>query len=410
MKNSNKTIWIINQYASHLVTRHEELSKSFAAHGYIVAVITSSFHHGKREYMYDEPITYRELCDGVTYVYIHSGPAYQKNDAGRIFNMLDFCRLVDRYKGEISNIIGKPGYVIASSAPPFVWEIGRRISKKYGAKFIAEFRDIWPLSLIEIQGVSPRHPLVKILSVIEKRAYRYSDLIVSTMKDAWKHVVEVSDVTRDKVKWMPNGINIKTFEESLNSPEELPVDLDDYLSSHWCCLYVGSIVKSECVDFMVNAIGKLDNNDIFFAVVGEGHEKERIQNLINEKGYTNIRMFPFLDRRLIPKALSKAGCCVAACKDVGIGKYGLSMYKLNDYLYSGKPTVFAYDYTSVVEEAGQVAVQYGSEEVFENAVKSLRYADEITIEKLAIVSKRVIAETYDFSMIGENYLDAIISC
>ena len=58
MGSDKKTIWILNQYASHLETRHWELSRSFAEQGYNVAVITSSFHHGKREYMYDEKVKF----------------------------------------------------------------------------------------------------------------------------------------------------------------------------------------------------------------------------------------------------------------------------------------------------------------------------------------------------------------
>lgn len=50
----SKCIWIIHQYASHLETRHWELAKSFAGNGYRVAVITSSYHHGKRMYLFDE--------------------------------------------------------------------------------------------------------------------------------------------------------------------------------------------------------------------------------------------------------------------------------------------------------------------------------------------------------------------
>ena len=67
-----KTIWILNQYASHLETRHLELARSFSEQGYKVAVITSSFHHGKREYMYDEKMKFVERMPGVTYVYLHS--------------------------------------------------------------------------------------------------------------------------------------------------------------------------------------------------------------------------------------------------------------------------------------------------------------------------------------------------
>lgn len=155
---NKKTIWIINQYASHLQTRHEELSQSFAEQGYTVVVITSSFHHGKREYIYDDSIVYTDFSPGVQYVYLHSGPSYKSNGVGRVFNMLDFSRLIRKYRNDIAKRCGEPEYIVASSIPPFVWETGYAIAKEYHAKFIAEFSDIWPLSLVEVQGVSPKHP------------------------------------------------------------------------------------------------------------------------------------------------------------------------------------------------------------------------------------------------------------
>ena len=406
----NQTIWIINQYASHLKTRHESLAKVFSEHGFQVVVITSSFHHGQRAYLYREPIAYHTVCDGVTYVYLHSGPSYQNNGAGRIINMLDFCRLVWKYKGDIEWRTGMPGYVIASSAPPFVWEAGRAVARKFHAKFIAEFRDIWPLSLVEVQGISPRHPLIWLLGIIEKRAYRHADAIVSTMSDAWKHVVEVSGVPREKVHWMPNGINVREIDAWSENSDPLPSELEDYLSSHWCCIYIGSIVKSECLDYLVEAIGRMENEGVYLAIVGEGHEQGNIQELIDRAGYKNIKMFPFIERKLIQKALKRAQCCVAACKDVGIGRFGLSMYKLSDYLYSGVPTIFAYDLPSIVSQAGHFAVPFGDIDAFALAVRKVRGADDETLTILAEDARRIIKDQYDFTAIGEKYLKLITSC
>ena len=39
----NKTIWIVNQFASHLEERHLNLAANFAEKGYNVVVITTSF-------------------------------------------------------------------------------------------------------------------------------------------------------------------------------------------------------------------------------------------------------------------------------------------------------------------------------------------------------------------------------
>ncbi len=410
MKNDNKTIWIINQYASHLETRHLELAKAFTQSGYSVAVITTSFHHGKKDYLYDEKFKIVNRFDHVDYVYLRSAPSYTSNGAGRILNMIDFCRLVLKYHKQITAQLGAPGYIIASSAPPFVWEPAYKLAKKYRAKFIAEIRDIWPLSLVKIHGVNPKHPLVKLFEVIEKRAYKHANAIVTTMPYAWKHICEINSNYKEKVHWMPNGINTKQVDEWNNEYQTLPAELEQYLSEHWCCIYIGSFARSEHVDYLIEAVGGFENEDVFFAVVGEGQEKQHYQTLINDKNITNIKLFPFLERKYILTALQKAKCCLAACEVVGIEKYGLSMYKLSEYLYSGTPTVFAYDLESVVSDAEHYTVPYGDAEKLRETILAVKHADDETLAQLAHRGKTEILERYDFQNIGKSYIKLLENC
>ena len=354
--------------------------------------------------MYGDPVVFEEPFENVTYVYLHSGPSYQSNGAGRIFNMIDFCRLIGKHRDEIAERTGTPAFVIASSAPPFVWETGYKVAKKFRAKFIAEFRDIWPMSLVDIQGVSPGHPLVKMLDVVEKRAYKRADAIVSTMPHAWKHVLEVAKVPREKVHWMPNGINVSDVEACLESDMELPADLKEYLSDHWCGVYIGSVVKSECLDYILRGISKVKDPDIYYAIIGEGHEKENIMQLASELGLDKVRFFPAIDKRLIPKALGMAKLCFAAHNDLPIYHYGLSMNKLNDYLASGIPTVFACNADSIVREAGHFAIPMGDEQQFADTVEKIKKLDGEELAALHRSASDLIRRDYDYPEIGKKYL------
>ena len=409
MNNMDKVIWIINQYASHLETRHWELSRYFASKGYKVAVITTSYHHGKCEYMYDEKIKYVSKTDDITYIYLHTDPAYSGNGVKRVLNMMNFPKLVSKYHKNIAEKTGIPKFVIASSAPPFVWEAGYKIAKKYNAKFIAEFRDIWPLSLVELQGANPHHPFVMLLGLIEKRAYKRADVIVPTMPYADKHVMKVADVPREKICWMPNGINVDEVKQDLTSDLELPADLKEYLSSHWCCVYIGSIAKSECLDYIMKAFSKISDPDVYFAVIGEGREKENIIKIASDLDIKNIRFFNAINKHLIPKALSLADAAVAAHENLPIYQYGLSMYKLNDYLVSGIPTVFACGADSVVNKAGHFAIPMGDEQQLADTILNIKNLSDKEISLLSEKARSLISEQYDYPSIGKRYLDMMES-
>lgn len=405
-----KTIWIINNYASHLEARHRELAEGFAANGYRAVVITSAFHHGRHQYLYDEPITYVDRGAGATFVYLKACPPYANSGIKRVLNMLDFCRMVYRYTGAIAEKIGAPQYIIASSAPPFVWEVGYVLARRFSARFIAEFRDIWPLSLVEIQGVPEHHPLVLLLSRIEKRAYRRADAIVSTMPYAWRHVRQVADVSREKIHWIPNGISTEDADAELVAETQLPTDLDEFLTNHWCCIYTGSIVKSECLDFLVEVWEQLRGTDIYLAFVGEGSEKERIAALIEKKRLDHVRMFPQIDSKLVAKALVKARCCVASYRYNKLAQFGTSLNKFNDYLYAGVPTVFACDGPNVVQEAGHFSIPYGDTARFAETIRQVR---DLTNEQRATLvwqGREIIRKEYDYPVLARRYLDLMENC
>ena len=400
-KQMGKVIWIVNHYASHLEERHLNLAANFAKQGYETVVITSSFHHGIHSYLYEENYKAVDRGPGVHYVYLKSKPEYQSNGVKRIFNMNNFCRCYLRSQKRIAEEFGTPDYIIASSAPPFMWEIGYKTAKKYGSKFIVEFRDIWPLSLVEVQGTSPSHPVVKMFGAMEKRAYKRADAIVATMPYAYKHVCDDMGYPKEKFHWMPNGLNLEKADKG-GAP--LPKDLEEYLTSHWCCIYIGSIVKSESVDYIVDAWKKVKDQDICFAVIGDGNVAPRIDEMISEIGGDRIRHFGSISKEQIPMALAKAKCCLAAIPNHPIYRFGLSMNKLNDYLYSGKPVVFACNWDNVVKDADGFIVPFGDQQAMADAIEKVFKLSSEELEGIAERETKIIRAQYDYSVIAGRYL------
>lgn len=379
------------------------LSKVFAAHGWQPVVITQSYHHGSRKYLYDDPIKFTEPFDGVKYVYLKTSPMYKSN-AARLVNMMDFCRKLRKYQYVIAEKTGRPDFVTAAEDNPFLPLSGYRTAKRFGAKFITEIRDIWARGLTEVAGLSKFHPLVLLIELLDKLAYRRSDAIITSMPYAYKYIEEVSGVNREKVFWIANGINTREVDQALTSSEELPADLKDYLTQHKCFVYAGSIVTGERVDYLLKAWQYLQDTDIHLAVIGEGNQKPMIEDMIQKLCLKHVKTFPAVPRLLLPKALDLAFGCVSYRVTSNIYQYGLSVNKLNDYLYSGKPVIFACSAPNVVRDAGHFALPTSDPEVYARKVREVCRLTPEQLADLAEKGREIIRRDYDYEVLGRKYI------
>ena len=125
-----KKIWILNHHSGLKGDRHYELAKEMAETGLEVVIFLSSFDHVSKVYRYDKEVVIQRIQDGVTYVWLHTSPAYHGNGAARILNMMDYSRLMRKYKKKFYERFGKPDTVIGSSVHPFAWESAYRIAKR----------------------------------------------------------------------------------------------------------------------------------------------------------------------------------------------------------------------------------------------------------------------------------------
>ena len=400
---SGKTIWIISRASSHLETRQIALSKVFAAHGWSPVNITASYHHGKRIYLYDDPIKFTEPFEGVKYVYLKASPAYNSK-VTRVLNMIDFCRKFKKYESLIAEETGRPDFIVAAQDNLFMQETAYKSAERFGAKFIIEVRDIFTLQLIEVMGVVKYHPFVLLSRWLEKRAYRRSDAIITSMPFAYRYIEKVAGVKPEKVFWIPNGLDTKEVDEALKSDEELPPDLKEYLTKNKCFIYAGSIVKSECVDYLLKAWTYLQDTDIHLAIIGDGWFKHEIEDMIQKLCLKHVKTFSALPRLLLPKALGCALGCASYRTTTNLYKYGLSINKLNDYLYSGKPVIFACSVPNVVQDAGHIALPTCEQEVYAQKVREVAAFTDEQRADLAKKGQDIIRRDYDYSVIGKKYI------
>ena len=107
--------------------------------------------------------------------------------------------------------------MIASSTYPFDSKVAAKIAKKNNARFIYEVHDLWPLTLIEVGGMSKWHPFIMAMQCAENFAYRHADKVVSLLPKAEDHM-HSHGMAAEKFIYIPNGVAVTDW---LNSNQSI---------------------------------------------------------------------------------------------------------------------------------------------------------------------------------------------
>lgn len=335
-----KTVWIINQYASTpqygLGGRHFYLAQELAKQGHRVYVIAAAPHH----LLHKKPVLDGdfniETVAGFSLVWLKMPPYAQAHSKQRALNWFLFAWRLRH----LATIIPHQPDALLCSSPSLIAFLGaQRLATKYQARLVFEVRDIWPQTLIELGGHSPNHPLIRLMQWVENKAYRDADHVVSNLKNSVEHMV-AHGLRRDKFTWIPNGFS----QDEVRSPEPLPASVVAQLpQDKFIVGYTGTLGLANTLDTLILAAEMLQaHTDIAFVVVGKGREKEPLAAMVKRKGLANFVFIDAIPKAQIQSMLAQFDACFIGWVRENLYKFGIGANKIPEYLYSGKPIIHAY--------------------------------------------------------------------
>ncbi|MBF4317793.1 glycosyltransferase WbuB, partial [Vibrio anguillarum] len=159
----SKTVWIVQQYASTPATgiggRHYYLGRELVKLGYKVYLIASASHHLLREKpVLNQPFKIETLEEGFYFVWVNMPDYTEAHSKQRALNWFLFPWQIQKLARKIAD---KPDAVLSSSPSLIAFLGAQRLAKKFKARLVFEVRDIWPLTLTEIGGYSPKHHFIR---------------------------------------------------------------------------------------------------------------------------------------------------------------------------------------------------------------------------------------------------------
>jgi glycosyltransferase involved in cell wall biosynthesis len=329
-------IWIVNHYALEPSraggTRHFSFSRELVARGHRVTILASSVDYSSRvdTRLRSGEDWRRETVDGVDFVWIRT-PSYADNSVGKLRNMLAFATRLTFRRGVLP--AGRPDVVIGSSPHPFGALAATRLARRAGAPFVLEVRDLWPQSIVDVGGLSERHPFIVAMSALERYLYRTAERIICVPPGVEEHVRRRGG-RADRITWIPNGIDL-----SLVPPAVPPAP-----GAEFTVAYAGQHGEANALDIALDAMALLQerhpSEPIRLRMIGGGPEKPRLRERAGAMGLSNVEFVDPVPKDRIHAEVQRAHAGLMLLRDSPVFRSGVSPNKLFDYMAVARPVIF----------------------------------------------------------------------
>ena len=388
------------------------LAREWVRAGHRVQILAASYSHVRARQPAVGAMPRNEVVDGIEYRW-YPTRAYQGNGLGRVRNIWDFLSQVWRDTDRIVRDM-KPDVVIASSTYPMDIWVARRLARRCKAKLVFEVHDLWPLSPIELSGMSPKHPFARLCAKAESDAYRDADVVVSMLPCVHSYMAS-RGLDLEKLVIVPNGISPDDWAAG---PQPLREDVAGVLATarvvgETVVGYAGSMGEPNALDTLLDAAKLLRDHPaggkIRFLMVGDGHLRARLAERVRAEGLLNVTMLEPIPKLQVPALLAKVDIAYIGWQRVPIYRFGIAPNKLMDYMMAGCAVLHSVDAgNDPVAEAGcglTVAPQ-DSVAVANGLLKMLQLAPTAR----AVMGQRGRAHVlarHTYPVLAKRFLDAL---
>lgn len=402
-------ILIINHYAGSpemgMEFRPYYFAREWIKMGHKVDIIAGDYSHLRRINPEVERDFQEDLIDGIHYHWIRTGK-YQGNGAKRAFSMARFILKLWVHTGKIIREMA-PDVVICSSTYPLDTYVGQKIRKKSKkkVKLIHEVHDMWPATLIEVGGMSRKHPFVVAMRIGENSAYRNSDKVVSLPPLAKEYMMD-HGMEAEKFMEIPNGI----VEEDWNDPLPLPEEHENVLNDakqrgKFIVGYFGGHALSNALSVLIDCAEKTDDGDMYFVLVGDGVEKAELIEEAKRRNLKNIAFLPPVNKKAIPSLCEKFDVIYFGSKASPLYRFGIAMNKMIDGFMAGKPMVCAITTPESPISKYKCGIMVESEDVKGSieAIKEIKNMNKKELEELRKRAKETAENIYSYKILAKKF-------
>lgn len=420
-------ILYINHYAGSLIHGMEYrpyyLAREWVRMGHKVTIVASNYSHIRRQNIVipDKQNYLHEQIDGIDYIWCKT-PPYPENGIKRVINIFAFLSRVKKLIPYFTQpqqklgdyTFGKPDVIIASSTYPFDTKVAFKIAQKTKARFIYEVHDLWPLTPIELGGMSKYHPFIYLMQKAENFGYKNADKVVSLLPRAKEYMIK-HGMSIDKFVYIPNGISITDYQNSTDFIPQILEGQIQQIKQEYSFLigYAGGMGESNALDYLISAaaiVAKVPDSGIAFVLVGDGACKEHLIKRLQNESIDNVFFLPAIKKSEVPDFLSKMDALYIGWHKLSIYRFGVCPNKLFDYMMAAKPIIHSITAgNDLVQEANcGLTVPAQDIDAIALATKQVANTPHDKLIKLGNNGYEYVIANHDYAILAQYFLSACL--
>lgn len=388
-------------------TRTYEHCARWVKHGHEVTVVTCNPNHPRGELFpgYRNRWWSVEQQDGIKVIRLLTLLSANKGFGLRTLNYIWFavmCVLCCwRFR--------RPDVVISTSPQFFNGLAGYFVARLRRVRWVLEIRDLWPESIVAV-GAMKDGFVTRLLYRLELFCYRTCDLIVP-VTDSFSDYMVGRGISRDKIRVIKNGVDLTLFSAVDTRPDE---ELDALFVRHglegkFVAAYVGTHGMAHHLETVLEAAQKLRHrNDVAFLLVGDGAERDRLQQMASEMQLPNLVMLGLMPKQKMPALWSKVQLSLILLRKSDTFKSVIPS-KLFESFAMNKPIILGVEGESadILRESGAgICIEPEDANALAEAVA--RMADETALYAgMASCGKDYVMRNFDRDVLAKSFADAI---
>jgi len=303
----------------------------------------------------------------------------------------------------------KPDVVIASSTYPMdIWP-AHRIARLAKAKLLFEVHDLWPLSPMELGGMSKWHPFIMLVQQAEDYAYRHADRVVSMLPKVREYMMS-RGLAPEKLHFVPNGIDPgEWLTDTPDLPDKVRNTLGNLRAQGTAIVgYAGTHGVSNALDNMLDAARLMQGEKVAFVLVGGGPSKAGLQERASREKLDNIHFLDPVEKNRVPSLLSYFDIAYIGWHRHPLYRFGIAPNKLMDYMMAARPVLHAVEAgNDPVREAGcGMTIEPDNPQAVAAGVRSLLALPVEERRAMGERGKAFVLENLTYPVLGRRFLAA----